>query len=121
METIAEPVSLPGLGEAALGLGAFLVALFVGSRFLPGPVVAGAPLADGSRLRYRLNGLLLFGLLLAVVAVGAALGVMSLAWLCRRFWSLLVVANVFAVGVSLLLYAKGRRTAGGGGRGLLIG
>jgi Ergosterol biosynthesis ERG4/ERG24 family len=103
----------PGLGLTALWFGAFLAALFLGSRFLPGPVREGAPQPDGSRQRYRLNGLLLWVLLLTFVAVGTWLGVFSLAGLCRRFWALLVVANAFAVVLTLLLYAKGRRPAPG--------
>ncbi len=118
MEKVPEPVTLPALGLAALWFGAFLAALFLGSRFLPGPVREGAPQPDGSRQRYRLNGLILFALLLAFVAAGTGLGVVSLVWLCRRFWSLFVVANVFAVVLTLLLCARGRR-AGSDGRGVL--
>src|ERR1051325_10533327 len=56
---------------------------------LPGRTVEGTPLADGSRLRYRLNGWLAFWITLALAALAALTGVLppALAW--ERFGALL--------------------------------
>jgi delta14-sterol reductase len=109
MRTIAEQITVSSLGLAFLGSGVFVASLFLGSRFLPGIICAGAPLPDGSRRQYKLNGLALFALLLGSVGGGQSLGWLRLSLLCRNFWSYLVAANVFAFGLTVLLYLKGRR------------
>jgi delta14-sterol reductase len=105
-----EPVSWASLGQAALLLGAFVAALFVGSLILPGPICLGAVLADGSRRAYKLNGLALFLLLTAGVAVAAGCGLLSLSILLRLFWPLFLVANGFALALSIALYVLGRQS-----------
>jgi delta14-sterol reductase len=105
-----EPVTWVGLGQAAVLFGAFVAALFVGSLLVPGPVREGAVLPGGSRRTYKLNGLTLFLLLTASVALGACSGLFSLSILLRLFWPLFVVANGFAVILTLGLYVLGRRS-----------
>ena len=52
---------------------------------LPGRVVDGLPLEDGSRLRYKLNGLFLMIVSLAIVIALNALDLFSLAWIRDNF------------------------------------
>ena len=65
---------------------------------------------DGSRRSYKLNGL---HLLLTVIVVGAIASVagFSLSYLARNVFAAFVVANVFAISASFVLYACGRRSA----------
>jgi delta14-sterol reductase len=116
-----EPVSLSSLGLAVLLVGGFVAALFLGSLVVPGPVREGAVLPDGSRRRYRLNGLRLFLLVAVGVAAGSALRVFSLTVLLTHFWALFIVANVFALGLTLALYLKGRPRLGRSARDLFYG
>ena len=86
----------------------FVVLLFIGSRLLPGSIHAGAELLDGSRRYYKLNGLLLLILLPATVAGAPWLVALSLSAVYRDFWALFAVANVFAVGLTGILFLQGR-------------
>jgi len=71
---------------------------------LPGRTVEGTPLADGSRLRYRLNGWLAFWITLALAALAALTGVLppALAW--ERFGALLTAANLFSFAFAAWLW-----------------
>ena len=107
------PVTLASLGFAALLFGAFVVALFVGSLLLPGPIVrrcrpapwqpanlqAQRPAADGGAGGLR--------------GAGDLAQLFSLAVVHEYFWPLLVVANGFAVALMVALYLKGRRPGTG--------
>lgn len=70
-----------------------------------GKVVEGMPLADGRRLKYRLNGFYAF--LLTCVAVGAALcrGV-ELHYVYRHFLPLALAAATFAMALSTYLAVR---------------
>lgn len=103
-------ITLESLAQALLEVSGFVAALFLGSRLLPGTVHEGARLADGSRQRYRLNGLLLLALLAASVALGMGLGIFSLSAVYRDVWPLFVAANVLAVGLTVVLFARRRRS-----------
>ena len=110
IDRILESLTPEHLGVAALIYVGFVVALFLGSRFLPGRDVEGVQLADGTRQRYRLNGLLLYGLTFALMGVAAAVwgaGVFS-PLITTYFWPVLVVSNLFSVLLTLVLYVQGR-------------
>lgn len=82
-------------------------------RLLPGRVVQGTPLPDGSTLAYRVNGLLAMGVSLVVVAAGYFLGWLPLAWLHEHFGALLTVATIFSFALSLFVWWWGRHRPGG--------
>jgi delta14-sterol reductase len=97
------------LTGAALGWCAFIAVLFVASKVVPGRLHEGRVEA-GSRARsYRLNGLAILALTAGAFAVSVAAGLWSPAVIQRHFGPLFLVANVFAVVVSLLLCARGRK------------
>jgi delta14-sterol reductase len=105
-------VTLTSLGTAALAWCVFVGVLFAASRVVPGPAREGRAPADGRVRRYRLNGLSTLVLAAVAVAASTAAGLWSPSVLQRLFAPLLVVANAFALAVSLALYLRGRRRAG---------
>jgi Delta14-sterol reductase len=113
---IAESLT-PGnlIRAAAIYLG-FIAVLFVGSKIVPGRLYPGAVLADGTRRTYKLNGLYLFLLVLALLAAAEAGGLFSLAAVHRLFWPLFVVANAFAFTLTGVHYMVGIRKQQNGSR-----
>lgn len=101
-------MSLESLALSAVLVVGFIVALFLGSLFLPGKTVQGFPQPSGETKQYKINGMALWIAVHAVLIVGGFFG-LSLAPLVEHFWSLLLVANVVAVLWTLALYAGARR------------
>jgi len=95
---------------AALGWFGFQALL---ERFLPARIVDGTPLPDGSRLSYRINGLLAMGVSLAAVGFGYASGLLDLARLEREFGALLSVMTLFSFALAGFLWWWGRTRPGG--------
>jgi protein-S-isoprenylcysteine O-methyltransferase Ste14 len=81
--------------------------------FAPGKWAEGAPLADGARLRYRMNGLFAFCVSLLLFIVPVRLGWLSPTLVYDQFGPLLTTVNLFAFALSAFLYLFGRF----GGRG----
>jgi delta14-sterol reductase len=109
MESLALPVTAETLATAAKMALGFLLALFLGARFLPGIERTGYPQPDGTRKRYSLTGMTLFFLAHVVAAVAVLRFDVSLAPIARHFWPLLVVALALSVAITLALYFWGRR------------
>jgi delta14-sterol reductase len=103
-------MSMSNLEHAAFMFSAFVALLFVGSLVLPGPIHEGMAQPDGARKKYKLNGWLLFVLLVVIVAAGTWLRLFSLSILHRYFWALFVIANAFAFTLTFVLFFKGRRS-----------
>src|SRR5262249_10015609 len=74
---------------------------------LPGPVREGAPQPDGTRRRYRFNGLALFLIATVLAAAAAGLGA-PLESLAAHLLELFFAANVFAFAAAAALFARGR-------------
>lgn len=91
----------------ALALG-FTLALFVLSIVVPGPVREGAPLKDGSRRKYKLNGLPILGITAASLGLAQWLGVFSLAIVPAHILAIFVAANVISIALTAWLYFSGR-------------
>jgi protein-S-isoprenylcysteine O-methyltransferase Ste14 len=106
---------------AAIVPTAFAVTVFLGwfafqvllERLLPAKIVEGTPLPDGTRLRYRINGLLAMAVSVAVVLIGYAAGWLDLARVFAEFGALISVATIFAFGLSLFLWWWGKAKPGG--------
>lgn len=88
----------------------FLVALFVGSKLLPGTRVELADAGGASRV-FKLNGLALFLATVLIVSVGQVMGWFSLAFLYNHFVALFIWANVVAFSLAGWLYWRGSSTA----------
>jgi delta14-sterol reductase len=101
----------------ALALG-FTALLFVLSIVVPGPVREGAVLRDGSRRKYKLNGLAILGVVVVALAAGQLGGVLTLAIVPESILALFVAANVLSFALTLWLYFSGRRREGAAREGL---
>jgi Delta14-sterol reductase len=102
------PITAGTLITAAQMVLGYLAVLFVGARLLPGLEREGYPLPGGGRKRYQLTGMTLFFLLhigLGVATLGFGV---SLTPVVRHFWSILVVANVVAVAITVALFVTAR-------------
>ncbi len=97
------PLDPGGLLLAAALFFGFIVALFVGSRLVPGTRAQGAPLPGGARETYTLNGFRLFLCVSLGAAAILALRPSALARVHTAFFPLLVVANVAAFSFSAYL------------------
>ncbi len=87
---------------------AFIVALFLGSIFVPGRRISGSD-AEGNTRTYTLNGLALFLITVAVACLGHVFGWFSLSALYHYFAALFIVANIFAFVFSGWLFFRGVR------------
>lgn len=94
-----------------LGWMAFCVAAHVA---LPGVVKQGTPLPDGSRLTYKLNGLAVLALTLAIAGVGVHTGTLDLSWVHANFLALLTAGVAFAFALSFALFFVSHRGPKGG-------
>src|ERR1043166_9890302 len=63
-------LTVQDLLEALLAESGFILLLAAGSLILPGRMQAGAPDSDGRRALYKLNGLLLFALIVGGALIG---------------------------------------------------
>ena len=89
-----------------LGWMAFCVAAHVA---LPGVVKQGTPLPDGSRLTYKLNGLAVLALTLAIAGVGVHTETLDLSWVHTNFLALLTAGVAFAFALSFALFFLSHR------------
>ena len=105
--------SIPPPTPRALALyGAWLLLQVALQLWAPGRVQSGVPLADGSRLDYRLNGWVSFWVSLAVPVAGVVAGVIPAAVAYDEFGPLLTTVNLVAFALALGLYVQGRRAGG---------
>ncbi|CAL9246583.1 unnamed protein product [Arabidopsis halleri] len=89
----------------------YFVYLAVAGEILPGKVIRGVLLSDGSQLRYRCNGLLALTLLVAILGICAKLGIVSPLMVADRGLELLSATFIFCVLVTLALYVTGRNSS----------
>ena len=102
-----EPPSVASVGLYLLWV-AFQVVL---ATLLPGRTAEGAPLPDGRRLEYRLNGLLALGLTVAVALCAVWLGILSPGLLFDQWGALVTTTNLVVLLGCFWLLAVGRRQA----------
>ncbi len=110
MKAVADSLTIHNLAVGVALYFGYVAALFLAHKFLPGRWHDGALLPDGTRLKYKLNGLTLYLLTFAVCVSGELTHAFSLAPIVTTyFWSLLVAANLFAFTMTALHYAWGKR------------
>jgi Delta14-sterol reductase len=90
------------------------------AQFLPGRVVVGQPLADGTRLPYRMNGWAAFWVTWAVLGLVVGVGHVNPGALYDALGPLFASANLAALAVAVFLYVYGRRAADGETTGSFI-
>ncbi|KAM7262992.1 hypothetical protein ACFE04_000675 [Oxalis oulophora] len=88
-------------------LGVYFIYLAIAGSILPGKLVPGAVLQDGSRLHYRCNGLLSLFLLVGLLGIGNKLDLVLLTAVADAGLELLSATFVFSFVVTLVLYATG--------------
>lgn len=76
---------------------------------LPGKVLDGAPLPNGERLKYRLNGLVSFGVSMALLVAGLVTGVIRATAIVAELGPLLTLSTLAAFAQASWLYVWGRR------------
>ncbi|PKI72527.1 hypothetical protein CRG98_007049, partial [Punica granatum] len=104
------PALVPSWTSVAI-LGTFFTYLAVVGSILPGKVVPGAVLQDGTRLHYRCNGLLSLLLLVGLLGLGSWMNFIKPTIIADRGLELLSATFIFSVLVTLLLYAAGLKSA----------
>ncbi|XP_065856399.1 delta(14)-sterol reductase [Euphorbia lathyris] len=100
---------IPSWNSCAI-LAIFFVYLAIAGSILPGKVVPGVTLQDGSCLHYRCNGLLSLLLLVALLVMSAKMDVISPTVISERGFELLSTTFIFSTLVTLMLYAAGCNT-----------
>jgi protein-S-isoprenylcysteine O-methyltransferase Ste14 len=104
------------------------IAMFVGwfvfqallQIYAPGPWTKGTPLADGSRLSYKMNGWFSWWATWFVLGVGCALGFIPTTILYDQLGPLMSTVNVFTFGFAVYLYVLGKKQPDDGA-GVLTG
>lgn len=95
-------------GEVWLAWFGYIVSLALLGAFLPGKVQNGVPLADGTHLKYKCNGLQVTGVVSTALATAYWSGYIQGSWVVDRYGQLLVAANISALCLSIYLFVKGR-------------
>ena len=76
----------------------------------PGKIHEGVPLADGTRLKYKMNGWFSFWFTMAVALIVVSAGWVPATILHDQFGPLLTTVNIFAFAFSIFLYLYGKRS-----------
>lgn len=109
MNKLIYSITPVGLGYASIIFVGFVTVMFLATIFLPGKQYTGCLQPDGNRKTYKLNGLLVFIATTLIVAVLTFRFHLTLAPLITYFWSLFIVANLFAFLWTGILYVKTQR------------
>ncbi|KAL4455847.1 hypothetical protein ABPG74_003257 [Tetrahymena malaccensis] len=105
---LVQPVTKHTILESSLYFGLFFLFQFLGAKFLPSIKGYGFPTPQKTRKDYELTGLQMFFITQITYLVVRALFGFSLEILIRNFWSFFTVVNIFSIGFSIFLYAKGK-------------
>ncbi|KAI4311318.1 hypothetical protein MLD38_036224 [Melastoma candidum] len=100
------PELVPSLNSVVI-LGAFFGYLAVAGSLLPGKLIPGVLLPDGTRLRYKCNGLLSLILLVGMLGLGAWMDFLEPAVIAEQGLQLFSATFLFSVLVTMVLYATG--------------
>ncbi|KAL6133548.1 hypothetical protein ACLB2K_065783 [Fragaria x ananassa] len=101
---------IPSTTSVAI-LALFFAYLAVAGSTLPGKLVPGAILQDGSRLHYRCNGLISLLILAGILGAASKLDIVSLTVIADRGLELLSTTFLFSFLVALVLYAVGCKSS----------
>ncbi|KAF3795396.1 Delta(14)-sterol reductase [Nymphaea thermarum] len=96
--------------SGAIVLTSYFGYLAIAGSILPGKLVPGAVLSDGTRLHYRCNGLLSLLLLITLLGIGVGMNMMLPTVIADLGVQLFSTTLLFSLLVSLMLYAIGCRS-----------
>ena len=99
-----QSITIINFAEALLIFIIYIVVLFILAKVLPGKLVFSPVIADGTKIKFKLNGFLSY--LLVTLGLGFA-GFFSpkiLVFLYEKFWSLFLVANLFSFLLTAIFY-----------------
>lgn len=91
-----------------LAIVSYIVSLAALGAFLPGKIQNGVPLADGSQLKYKCNGLLVTGVVVTALITAHWNEYLPGSWVADNYAALFVATNIFAFSLSIYLFVKGR-------------
>ncbi|KAJ8639513.1 hypothetical protein MRB53_016207 [Persea americana] len=100
---------VPSSSSVAILFSYFLY-LAIAVSLIPGKIVPGALLSDGSRLHYRCNGLVSLLLLIALLGFGVSIKLISPTVVADKGVELLSSTFVFSLLVSSVLYIVGQKS-----------
>eukprot|EP00188_Purpureofilum_apyrenoidigerum_P001869 Plantae.Rhodophyta-Purpureofilum_apyrenoidigerum.ctg20804.p1 GENE.Plantae.Rhodophyta-Purpureofilum_apyrenoidigerum.ctg20804~~Plantae.Rhodophyta-Purpureofilum_apyrenoidigerum.ctg20804.p1 ORF type:complete len:396 (-),score=49.47 Plantae.Rhodophyta-Purpureofilum_apyrenoidigerum.ctg20804:167-1354(-) len=86
----------------------FVLVLAVLSRVLPGKVIMGTKLSNGSQLAYKTNGLLLTLVMAAAFCISAWLGWIDGSYLADHYFQLWGASFLFSIVLSVYLFIVGK-------------
>lgn len=96
-------------------ISAYIIFLAVAGVLLPGKIIRGSPLRDGSArvgkhacLNYKCNGLLLTGVVIVGTLAGVWNGYVDASWVANNHAQLFLASNCLAFSISLYLFVVGR-------------
>ena len=106
---------IPGPTLASVLLYAFWFLLQTTLQILaPGKIAEGAPLTDGTRLKYKMNGWFSFWFTICLSVLVVEIGWIPATVLYDQFGALLTTVNIWAFGLSVLLYLHGHTSSTAG-------
>lgn len=108
MLPLLSPAALDFFGVGLVLIG-YIVLLALLSAIVPGYVHQGTPLSDGSVMKYKINGLRIFLLLLASGAVGHKLNLLPITYIYDNYGAIFCWANIIAFGLAKYLFIKGKK------------
>ncbi|KAA8497420.1 Delta(14)-sterol reductase [Porphyridium purpureum] len=86
----------------------YLLWLVVLGVLLPGYSQKGARLADGSRLTYKCNGLLIHLVTSAAFVMAGRTGVLDVTFVARHFWTFFATVSLFSLAFAIYLFVIGQ-------------
>jgi protein-S-isoprenylcysteine O-methyltransferase Ste14 len=96
--------------EAALIYAVWILFQGLLQAFIPGKTIEGRPVTDGSRLKYRMNGLPSFIITFIVLGIAVGSGLIKFDLIYSNFGALISVVTIFSYAFSLFLYFFGYKT-----------
>lgn len=95
--------------RAAFFFAAWLALQVVLQLVSPGKIVTGAPLPNGERLQYKMNGLFAFAVSIAILLALLATGTLQATSVVAELGPLLSIATIAAFALALWFYVWGRQ------------
>ncbi|KAL6988349.1 Delta(14)-sterol reductase [Sarracenia purpurea var. burkii] len=100
---------VPSWASVAMIMG-FFAYLGIAGSIIPGKLIPGVSLSDGTRLHYRCNGLSSLVLLVVLLGIGVRMNFITSTAIADKGLELLSTTFIFSFLVTLVLYVAGQRS-----------